>query len=461
MAGMKERPIMEERRIAVVTTGGTITMTGPPYGPGETGLPLLRKMKRQSRVREPPKGALAHHGEPLQPEHVKIQTHAVVNLDSVDLSVKELNKLGEKLVELSNDADVHAIVVTGGTDKLHRFHTRMAHHLHNLNKPVVFTGAQIPHGRKKSDARRNYEQGIRVAYDLSNAGLNQVVLCFAKRPPIQTETPSGKLKRPPFVGEVYHALNSLKAHADRPDAFHHTYKRILAEVTRRRGTVLTELGQRVLKLEKQRIAQETTFTPIQEDLLQQLNLVSETISPKTIKISSRARALVVLASGKGNLRNKILRRLANRAGSRPIVIATEAGAHVDLTSYVPGVNALKRGMLPSGGLIPVTAEIRAEYLAHKMPEIEQYATNYKPRNLTVQEFKQKLFAALYLSGARFIGRDTKKKHEAELGIKIAKDDVVINASIHEALVKAHAAIKEFENKRKPPSKQLSLTFDKT
>ncbi|MDP3742280.1 MAG: asparaginase domain-containing protein [Candidatus Micrarchaeota archaeon] len=452
MAEMQE---MKKKRIAVVTIGGTIFMSGAPLAPGEIKLPTLRAPAGRSRTPFPP----AHGDFELQPfgrsislEEIRTEHHPLYNLDSSEIRIKELNQLGEKLAELSNNGDIDAIVVLSGTDKMHKLVTRMAHHLHGLKKPVLFTGAERPLGKRGSNAQRNYEQAIRAACDLSKAKLNQVLLLFGKRPPTNSK------RKPPSVGEIYHPLNALKAHATRDDLFHHSYKRVLGTVTWRRGTRLTPLGTQITRQARSSL-QATVFTPVKEDLLDVVEIPETKSLGKFGKINQKAQVIALRAEGKGNVIRQALRQLAKRANGRPVIITTEAGAHVDLTAYEPGKAALRKGMLPSGGLIPVTAEIRAEYLAHQMDEINQYVEQHKPRNATPEEFKRKLFAALYLSGAKFTGRDTKKKHEVELGVKITKNDIIINSSIQEALAKAHTAIKEFENGRKPPrGQQQELPF---
>ncbi len=461
-------PIEETKKkcIAVVTIGGTMFMTGAPLAPGEIKLPTLRIPTGRSRTPFPPVHGdfeLQPFGRAISLEEIRTEHHPLYNLDSSEIRIKQLNQLGEKLAQLSNNPDVDAVVVLSGTDKMHKLVTRMAHHLHGLKKPVLFTGAERPLGKRGSNAQRNYEQAIRAACDLSKARLNQVLLLFGKRPRVNTKRKSSAntKRKPPSIGEIYHPLNALKAHATRDDLFHHSYKRVLGTVTWRRGTRLTQLGTQLTRQARSSLGS-TIFTPVKEDQLDVVEIPETKSLGKFGKINQNAKVIALRAEGKGNVIREALRKLAKRANGRPVIITTEAGAHVDLTAYEPGRVALRKGMLPSGGLIPVTAEIRAEYLAHQMGEINRYADEHKPRNTTPEAFKQKLFAALYLSGAKFTGRDTKKKHEAELGVKITKDDIIINSSIQEALAKAHAAIKEFENKRKPSrGQQQELPFRRT
>ncbi|MBI4406616.1 asparaginase, partial [Candidatus Micrarchaeota archaeon] len=410
----------QKKRIAVVTIGGTPFMAGEyTLKPGVVALPVLRESPEPHKTPPPlPKGKLGskYFGTSIPLEWIEVAHHPVTNIDSSDTRANTLNKWGEKLVQLSNDSRIDAIVVISGTDKMHRIVTRLAHHLHNLKKPVIFTGSELPMGKQGSSARRHLEQAVRAAYDLSDINLNQVLLLFAKRLPAHIR--AGQ----PMSGEIYHALNALKAHASRPDMFHHSYKRIVGETTWDRGTLLTKLGINIAKAEQKRKFSEktrhepTTFTRVRQDLLDVVE-VPETKSVKRVKLSRVARVISVRGSGSGHIIGSALKKVVKRAAGRPVVITTEAGAHVNLTSYAPGFEALKQGMIPSGGLIPVSAEIRAEYLAHHMEDIERFARQHVAHGEDPEPLKRKLFAALYLSGAKFKGRGTKEKHQEALGIE--------------------------------------------
>ncbi len=473
---------VEKKRIAVVTIGGTFFMKGSALSPGKVDLPPLRTSEglprelfeafnqpsETGRVRR----AWQRYGSPIRPGQIEIEHHPLFNIDSSQIRVKHLNKLGKKLAELSNNKDVDGVVVISGTDKLHRLVTRLAHHLQGLNKPVVFTGAQIPINQQGSDARRNYEQAVRAAYSLSDFDLNQVFLCFGRG---QKE----------LGGEIHHPLNALKADPNSLDAFNHPHKRVVGTVlwggglhptgfglslvprevvkfrekTRRKLTAGLTLAQ-IARMPKEvdhvlsavikapLYIHDTTFTKIREDFADTVE-IQETKSLGRFRISGGAKVIVLKASGKGNVRKSALEAVTKRAAGRPVVVCTEAGADVDLASYEPGVKALQSGMIPSGGLIPVSAEIRAEYLAHHMETIDRYARQKAKPDMAVEDFKRRLFAALYLSGARFKGRETKAKHEKALGIKIANRDFLINTPIEDALMHAHLAIKKFEKEKQP------------
>ncbi len=422
-----------KKRIAVITIGGTFFMKGKTLKPSEVQLPPLRALK--------PPEITSHRFETLekfQPEQVEIEHHPLFNIDSSEIRTEHLNDLGEKITELSNNSTVDGIVVLSGTDKMHAIVTRMAHHLHNLKKPVIFTGAQVQISQQGSDARLNYEQAVRAAYDLSKGKLRSVLLCFGL---------GGKK----FGGELYHPLNALKAQSEKLAAFDHPYKRVVGTVTYEGGVKTTALGKKMLHVKERWVKRyglgtmelarrlpgrkqerETEFTPVREGLMEEVKL-SETKAINRIYIDKAARVIKLEGTGKGNVYRDALEKVAKLARGRPVIVTTEAGAYVDLTAYEPGLIALQKGMLPSGGLISTSAGIRAEYMAHQLPEIIDYSHKHPKGEITQEEFQRKLFAALYLSGAKFHGREAKQRHEKALGIQIAKSDLLINTKIEDAL----------------------------
>ncbi|MFH0713371.1 MAG: asparaginase domain-containing protein [Candidatus Micrarchaeota archaeon] len=415
---------LPRKRIAVVIIGGTVFMRlkGETLEPGEIKLPLLR-----------PQGKPAWCIDEFRPGNVEIQQHFLYNIDSSRIDVKRLNQLGKKLVQLSNDKTIDGVVVISGTDRMHKIVTRLAHHLHDLHKPVVFTGAQIELAKQGTDAKRNYENAVRTAWYLSVAKYPNVVLCFGR-------------DRIEQGADVHHSLNALKLKSSELDAFDHPHKRVILQAHYDGNVRLTGWGKKLLgskslralyRSKKERHeAPLTTFTPVREDLLDNIE-VSETRSIQGIRISKTAQVIALRASGKGNVAKNVLETVAKRAGNRPVIVTTDAGADVDLAAYKPGREALQHGMLPSGGLIPVSAEIRGEYLGHEMAKIDNYVLRNCPRETDKNDFKRKLFAALYLSGAKFHGEATKRKHEDALGIKIPNFDLIINRPIEIALVRAH------------------------
>lgn len=82
-------------------------------------------------------------------------------LDSSDIAVREWNKLGRAIAERYSDFD--GFVVLHGTDTMSYSASALSFMLENLNKPVVFTGAQIPLCQLRSDGRDNMVNSLLIA----------------------------------------------------------------------------------------------------------------------------------------------------------------------------------------------------------------------------------------------------------------------------------------------------------
>ncbi len=82
-------------------------------------------------------------------------------LDSSDITVNEWNKIG-KVIE-ANYEKYDGFVVLHGTDTMAYSASALSFMLENLNKPVVFTGAQIPLCELRSDGRDNIINSIVIA----------------------------------------------------------------------------------------------------------------------------------------------------------------------------------------------------------------------------------------------------------------------------------------------------------
>ena len=74
-------------------------------------------------------------------------------LDSSNITVFEWNKIGSVIYEKYEEYD--GFVVLHGTDTMAYTASAISFMLEGLNKPVIFTGSQIPIGELRSDAREN------------------------------------------------------------------------------------------------------------------------------------------------------------------------------------------------------------------------------------------------------------------------------------------------------------------
>ena len=87
----------------------------------------------------------------------------VMNTDSSNLQPEDWGFILPVIVNALNDKEVDGIVVIHGTDTMTFTASATAIFVRNINKPIVFTGSQIPWEVFGSDARRNIIDAFRIA----------------------------------------------------------------------------------------------------------------------------------------------------------------------------------------------------------------------------------------------------------------------------------------------------------
>lgn len=99
--------------------------------------------------------------------------------DSASLALSDMQEISNRVGDLLDDADVSGIVVLHGTDAMEE--TALFVHLqHELNKPVLFTGAQFTADHPKAERPANLAAAIVAAADQANMGRG-VLVCFGGR----------------------------------------------------------------------------------------------------------------------------------------------------------------------------------------------------------------------------------------------------------------------------------------
>jgi L-asparaginase len=87
-------------------------------------------------------------------------------IDSSDMSPAYWVKIAEIIEQRYHDID--GFVVLSGTDTMSYNASAMSFMLENLNKPVIFTGSQLPIGDLRTDAKENLITAIQVAATQEN-----------------------------------------------------------------------------------------------------------------------------------------------------------------------------------------------------------------------------------------------------------------------------------------------------
>ncbi len=134
------------KKVCIIYTGGTIGMVRGEHGyvPSKTAL-----------------------SEGIYPDRDGMPEVDIVQfdplLDSSNISVPEWNKIGEAIAERYEQYD--GFVILHGTDTMAYSASALSFMLENLQKPVIFTGSQIPLCEIRSDGYNNLITSIIIAAD--------------------------------------------------------------------------------------------------------------------------------------------------------------------------------------------------------------------------------------------------------------------------------------------------------
>lgn len=148
------------KNILILHTGGTFGMR--PMEPNQ----VLAPSNLQEEL-------MKHLPEIAKIAHIDVEIP--FNEDSSDLAISDWEMLA-KVIHKKMDA-YDGFVVIHGTDTMVYTATALSFSLLNLKKPVIFTGAQRPLAKLRSDARLNLIDAIEVA----TFELGEVLIVFGQR----------------------------------------------------------------------------------------------------------------------------------------------------------------------------------------------------------------------------------------------------------------------------------------
>ncbi len=134
------------KRILMLSTGGTIASA-----PSEEG--LVPKVSGEQMIQ-------------LIPELrglCEIDCMGIMNLDSTNVQPEEWAVMAHEAYKGLQEYD--GIVITHGTDTMAYSASALSFMLPDLNKPVVFTGAQLPIEAPNTDGKRNILNAFQVAVE--------------------------------------------------------------------------------------------------------------------------------------------------------------------------------------------------------------------------------------------------------------------------------------------------------
>ncbi|NVK18413.1 MAG: asparaginase [Methylocystaceae bacterium] len=145
---------MDKKRILIVYTGGTIGMRRSPQGyvPVDGFADLLSK-RLEGRTLTP------------LPDYDLIEYDRLI--DSANVHPEDWSTIAQTILSCKDDYD--GFVILHGTDTMAYTASALSFMLLGLNKPVIFTGAQIPLIELRNDAFTNVVTSLILAadYDLS------------------------------------------------------------------------------------------------------------------------------------------------------------------------------------------------------------------------------------------------------------------------------------------------------
>lgn len=154
----------EGQKIVVVGTGGTISSRFDPTQGRVTASQDLEEIVAMLPDRK---------NLPL------IEFQNFVKISGFEMTIEVVHSVVRHIAELLTDPKVGGVVVTQGTDTMEET-SFLSDLLLPSGKPVIFTGAQLPHDHPQTDGPRNILDSIRAAASPDSIGLG-VMVCFNGR----------------------------------------------------------------------------------------------------------------------------------------------------------------------------------------------------------------------------------------------------------------------------------------
>ncbi|MBR3125809.1 MAG: asparaginase, partial [Mogibacterium sp.] len=151
---------MEKKKILIIHTGGTIGMVPTANGFAPKAGALIEELRQ-----------IRDLSSPYMPEWDLIEFDPL--LDSTNVRYEQWNLMADAIALYYDRYD--GFVVLHGTDTLAYSASALSFMLEGLDKPVVFTGAQIPLCELRSDGRDNLITSLMIAAD---GVIREVSLCF-------------------------------------------------------------------------------------------------------------------------------------------------------------------------------------------------------------------------------------------------------------------------------------------
>lgn len=281
--------------------------------------------------------------EPHLQEEFSIVTKTIMNIDSTNVQPHHWKSIAEAIERDYSNFD--GFVVTHGTDTMAYTASALSFALHNLGKPVVITGAQVPPEILGSDALTNLIHACQVA----TMDFAEVAIVFGTK--ILRGNRSMKVsesERNAFISPVFPELGSLRL---QPEL---TYPNI-----RRRHSGMVEL---------------------KNDFDGNVVVVKcvPGLSPKTVEtiVNDSIDGLILESFGPGNLpnlENSLLPaiKLAQKKNI-PVIISTQCiYGTTRMYLYEVGQQVLHLGVIPTRDMTPETAFVKLKWVLSQTRKPEE------------------------------------------------------------------------------------------
>ncbi len=323
---------MLDKKVVVITTGGTIAMR---YDESTDGLvPAISGEELMDAV----------HG---LKDICTVEVIEFSNIPSPHVTPKLMKELGDKVDEIALDKSVSGIVITHGTDTIEESAYFLDLYI-KTEKPVVFTASMRSASEQGSDGARNIFSAVKVA--LSNSAISKGVMVVLN-------------------DFIHSAEDVIKTHTANVDTFQSPNWGAIGYVDFDKVIFKRNIVNR-LKIDTDKIEESIylikSFTGMSSDIFDFL-------------ISKRVAGVVVEGFGRGNLPPLIVDGIKRMIDANIIVVLVSRvieGRVLDVYSYVGAVKPMKEiGVILGGELTSQKARLKLMLLMGRYrtkKEIEKY-----------------------------------------------------------------------------------------
>ncbi|PKD44876.1 asparaginase [Rhodohalobacter barkolensis] len=321
------------KKILLLQTGGTIAMqlnsNGPELDSDRWSDLLYKEIPELSQVAD------------LEAEKVFFE-------DSSDVNRSHWKLLAESIYQRYENYD--GFVILHGTDTMAYTASALSFALLNSNKPIIFTGSQVPMSKLRSDARRNLVNAV----ELATQPIPEIAICFNDH--------------------LFRGNRSTKMSIGDFDAFASPNYPHLAEIG-----IDIKLSENILKP-----TGTLSCNPVFDDSIFVLklhpNLKSEYLDCLDL---GKIKVVIIEAFGSGNMPVKgdynllpFLDRCKNQ-GVHVIITSQAAYDSVTLEQYSSGREAKKRGALSAGSMTMEATITKSMYLLGQNLDQEKFRNQFE------------------------------------------------------------------------------------